>query len=976
MTMALRAACAVAATALLAAGCNLPERDNANDPSVRPRAVLQVFHAPAGPDGVCPSTIEAAGETFSRNRCVLLHAGGSTDPQGDIAEYRYDLAYEGPDDEVFDRIATTGTGELFTPSDLAPAGLGPRTVRLRVVDAGGRWSEATADFELTNEPPTVAAPPLRVLPHRGLPWGASVTNVRVQTQVLDPDEDTTSVCWTVIDDAGVSVTPAASCAAEPWVDLQVGAGSSPGTIRISVHAEDGTAAGPSTEARIVLDRGPGWTFLSSLQRAAVVDLERVTWPALPRMEGRPALLFDAAHPDDPTVLYPHRSLSGEPGIGFGLASGNAAVLPLPDDDPFLEIARIHPDVERKIFWTIGRTFDPANGSMRMKVWVFDKETAQFHGPWPDDAGMAIPAGNGDFFAITERGSAGRFWVAPQLEGSTAWALTFDPQAGTILQAAEVAFDRGMVSALADRSGPAGPEVWIVQSWNPSSDPETFAPAAWVWRDGTLDPVPYGFSFDGLIAWGLEFFAGDAGWVNFFGDPGGLARVDVDDAERRLRSGTPIAGSGIGFRQTIEPVTGERLMVGSNDRRIVRASPSGVLAVVDTDEEVLDVVRQTVGDPRIWTVLREPSTDGFVTHLAQGRGSGRRGILRERDLPTVLATPASDLDSGDLWVPTVVPGGLLRLSPELVATDFVSRVEDAVETRLLPPPVAVVPDPGSGAVWVLAGDAEGAFFAEATSVYRLDPDAPRTEPLSAASGWAAGEPIAFALPSGGQQDERARTGAVQGASGNLVVLTADPTAEGSDPATDPPRLRLRRFDASGELETLLLATYDPPSMGLGSALTFVPHVAMARDASDDGLCLTYPRFSMSGPERVLARRDADLALEGEIALSWEPFGVAAALGDCWVAFVDGLPLQWRIARYRASDGTLLESEPIADAPQVAIGGVTMSPVRMHSGEDPDGQAIWLSVRDGTLRRMVVTSSGTAIAAGEEIPLEAEADLLVP
>lgn len=173
----------------LATGCDLPIRDNPNDPAVRPVPVLQVAI-----DGT-PS------DRGGRNAQWQLDASDSSDPDDGIRHYRFFLDREGAELGPF--LAADG-GPLLTPADaafgevlltaLGTDSMGAVTFLATVEvedDAGHRERSESRPFTVENRAPSVEiGPPLRIAPG-GKWWSAGFSpepwTVRIEAEVEDPD---------------------------------------------------------------------------------------------------------------------------------------------------------------------------------------------------------------------------------------------------------------------------------------------------------------------------------------------------------------------------------------------------------------------------------------------------------------------------------------------------------------------------------------------------------------------------------------------------------------------------------------------------------------------------------------------------------------------------------------------------------------------------------------------------------------------
>ncbi|HVO29726.1 MAG TPA: hypothetical protein VMV18_03285 [bacterium] len=202
---------------VVAIGCSLPERNNPNDPGIKPNAVLSISNgafseaaASVGPREACAATsIDNA--NISRKNCVLLDASGTTDPQGDIAQYAFRVVLvdtanvEHPtifERTLFGNSAGTETGVTYlSPDDLR--GMPPNRsydVHLTVTDRAGHVSTAgPSRIHVANGQPAVVSPGARVVPFYGEAWANSgLTVTLLGGQNSDPDNDPFCYCWTPV----------------------------------------------------------------------------------------------------------------------------------------------------------------------------------------------------------------------------------------------------------------------------------------------------------------------------------------------------------------------------------------------------------------------------------------------------------------------------------------------------------------------------------------------------------------------------------------------------------------------------------------------------------------------------------------------------------------------------------------------------------------------------------------------------------
>lgn len=119
------------------------------------------------PTNTAPTASLSVSETATVDRAVTLDAAGSTDPDGEIVEYRFDTDGDGRPEETTDRPTTTVTYDEA----------GTYTPRVTVVDDDGTTRTATATVAV--EPVTEAPTATRDLPDGVQPGERVTVSVRV-----------------------------------------------------------------------------------------------------------------------------------------------------------------------------------------------------------------------------------------------------------------------------------------------------------------------------------------------------------------------------------------------------------------------------------------------------------------------------------------------------------------------------------------------------------------------------------------------------------------------------------------------------------------------------------------------------------------------------------------------------------------------------------------------------------------------------
>lgn len=189
-------AAAIIAAALSVSAC-IPERDNPLDPAGAPDAVLRFTD---GGVGTIDSPCEIVNELVTlleapRDRCLVLLARGTTDPQDGVEGLTYDFRFEGVS-------LTKGTADHYVLDRAAVLALPPNvplTYEVVVTDRDGNYNVTEAQVLLRNQAPTPPRVAPRTLPHGGYPWapGEPIPVSFGTETAADPDgSDTVQYCWT------------------------------------------------------------------------------------------------------------------------------------------------------------------------------------------------------------------------------------------------------------------------------------------------------------------------------------------------------------------------------------------------------------------------------------------------------------------------------------------------------------------------------------------------------------------------------------------------------------------------------------------------------------------------------------------------------------------------------------------------------------------------------------------------------------
>jgi YD repeat-containing protein len=175
------------------------------------------------------------------NQTVSFDASGSTDPDGTITNYKWDLDGDG----TFE----TNTGSNPTTSR-SYAGNGPVSVKVRVTDNDGSTNDATVALVVNNRPPTASltATPNPALTNQTVSFDASASS--------DPDGTITNYKWdldgngTFETDTGTTATASRSYATS-------------GTVLVQVRVTDNDGATSVATKNVTINQPPTATFTAS-----------------------------------------------------------------------------------------------------------------------------------------------------------------------------------------------------------------------------------------------------------------------------------------------------------------------------------------------------------------------------------------------------------------------------------------------------------------------------------------------------------------------------------------------------------------------------------------------------------------------------------------------------------------------------------------------------------------------------------------
>lgn len=938
--------------ALAAAACALPERDNPSDPAVRPSVVLTVsngvFRRTSPTEGVCEPA-DSAVPVFSRGRCLHLSAAGSSDPRGETLRFAFDARYEGAGDHTFDTPALLTTSATFAPMALGTDGeravAGPRQVRVRAENESGIRADAVAVVDLFNEAPAAVSPGSSVVPFYGPTWEPAPTmTVRLTGTGEDPDLDPLRYCW-ALRESTVGITPSdVTCSDEPSLVATVETGTA-GQAIFDFWVEDGEHASVEVPAIIRLDELPSWAVTSS--RVSRLDLDRDLFVVDSSLRGIPAVV-PAANPADSRIYY----LVGPAQVASAELDGDAPLGPV-EVTPYNEFHRIVVAPDSGVGWMLG--WDSSNETF--EVAAFDLTTLQAIGDRDLDwTGYDLYYGR----SFAHLAPDGTLWTAAAAGRAI---FQIDPGQG-LTPTYEHFFGDGFpaIGGLAIRDVGAGDyEVWLSMNTSELSPEPVGAPEIRVIPviDGVpgqpetacfdSDPLEFCATSAPGYASELVFLDERHAW-SIMTDVGGdtrFAYFEVDATGRRLieRSASPGRRAIDAFA---DPGSGALTAVLADGSAVVRAGLDGqITELLAGDDRITSLLR--LEDGRQWALLDpDPGTPFEAASpylLVRGDGGLRAPVLMDAPKPDGSARGAIDYASGDLWTGSSVPRAVVRLGGSGRIVDIFSGIEDVstAERHALPAPWEVLPDPIDGAVWVLTGEEAGLV-----SVYRAEPS--QRVAAFTVSGSRIVDDLsslrravgAAVLPGAGELDLLAIEMICEGDGGLYCfdLYTAQSGAGGITFAPDPVRLT-------------------PGGVGMMD-VDLAGIAAISRDLEDLGLCVAMATVDgvsviRLGPDRSEEWRE--LLDPGDRAVR----GLAAAGGDCWIAYSadreDGDDV---LALVRGQGDVLTMGAPLGLARITSV-----VPVRSVPGS-PAAPAVWAASSEGALLRVAATTVDLEVEESHPLP----------
>lgn len=282
---------ALVVAAGIAAGCELPQRDNANDPQNRPVAVIEILQ---GADAVT---------SVPRTSPVELSAAASVADEGPLAvewfvrevaaspdlEEEWTPLGEGaafPADEPFTHtfLAANVFTDPFT-DEVGTTGISRWEVRGVVTDEGtGGKDETSARIDVVNRAPELDVRPFWAFSPGGRSWSASPDPfvVEIPVPVSDPDgeADAPTVTWEIVEggQGGLAVVGSSGTFAVTLPLEQA-------RMSILVAATDGAGASDSAIIELQVGDLPWLASGDRIVRAAPPSLRR---PMIDREGGQPS----------------------------------------------------------------------------------------------------------------------------------------------------------------------------------------------------------------------------------------------------------------------------------------------------------------------------------------------------------------------------------------------------------------------------------------------------------------------------------------------------------------------------------------------------------------------------------------------------------------------------------------------------------------------------------------------------------------
>jgi len=985
----------------------LPGRDNPSDTSNRPVAVLAIENGPAAGLG-CSEADSSLDEEISRGRCVHLSAAGSTDPQGksDIVEYVFETSTANdpvtgePSYAVvppsLSAISSSAAKLVLAPSVLR--GFSPNvTIRVRVTvtdETGGTSSDDGETFKLINNEPVALQPGNRYVPAFGALWKRTngkvggPLNVRLDGVAIDDEDDPLRFCWrergkvanwmqNTPCTAAALAEPTVCTTTEEYVLDVVSEGGDPEQAKVieyDLRVCDGNEWSRPVSASIVYETTPAWAIEQDYTRAVIYDAtqrtEEIPYPVV----GLPGFLVNSDDQiraffgfDDPAINGKQQNLLRMQYVSDS-ASSPASTLAL---DPDVAIRKVIPAPAAGMLWVVAAI--SSNGLGVYGVYGTGAG-ATFDGPWMPSTPIAAGGEDGIYAAVDS--DTGDLWFSANFQQSV-WGLSGD--SGTVQEidridlAEQIPGEARMVTGvglrdhLDEQQTDAPHEVWIghanhvlvpasgdpsgllIRQPNGSIDTEWFNPLEWVDDVPSSAGATLEFGFGPLFASPVSFY------MHYFGEGVGYYALDPATSNTILISfaATPL----VGFASAVHPASGHAVIVSEGNQTLLRATPGGTAATLETSERVSDVHRILRG-MRLLTYL--PAGDGTNARVLLGQGTGVEGLMQRFSIPPAFDRVSQGVDyaSGDLWVPSVIPTGAARFYADGRLADFIHSADDGTVTGTpLGAAMHVSTDPADGAVWlVTVRDTSG----NANVVWRVDPLGARPGPGIVASGGVTGLELESAtdtvLAVGAQP-------AVETTSSALVMLVR------SDNGDDTYDYTLRRLLPDG--------SYFPVSPVFLTTGDAAPQpVFMSRDIVTPGVCVASRHPSAN---QVIIRRYGPTL--GSYSETLVPTGSSAprvlALsaydGDCWTAFRAGSAILFGIARPGvafSSIPALVSSEPASIVPLMTADSIR--PVDKH-------QALVSFPEESLIRRYLLrtTSGGVVLVEEDEkIRTDGEVKLLTP
>lgn len=653
-----------AATALL--GC-VPDRDNRFDPASAPVARVKVVGAPQP----C-----AAGGTqspeYSRGWCLTVDASESSDPQGTDG-LTYSFSVIAPPAAVRDLAVDITSPLLPLDGPTRRSMLLDTAMEIQVVvrDGSGATGSGSTVVTLRNAEPIAAVGPTRALPEGGFPWAPGVAfDVFFDgTASFDPDGDPLTYCWTFADGEVCSADvrdPAFTRSLPTTREQHIG------FLRVHDNPEIATPPFRLTsrpDVSTVSVREPNvWTVKGGASAVVRIDSARDVLYDL--SDGAQGAFMSRASGDAVGILYQFGGAANLSTAPFPAAFPLSAPLVLPGDEAVNLVYAPTTDV----LWALTAVSGPVCSGTLSRVTLTGAPAL----------GSGIPVPNatcGAFPTFLDLDLEGNVWISDNF-GPT---LTRVSAAGG---SADVDIAAGRIfTGIDDRPGSS--EVWIVEMADVLAGGGTQSDALLrrytSFTSDTYQSIPLGVSSATAIGWisETEF------WLSVPGDG-----VRLVDAELLL------SGAGITLDEAtiaFAPVLDALLMVTDLNTGVCWATPAsgsgyriardGSLLVTDATSFAPELV-----DPEgaLWFSGNQGLLRGFTPAI--------HGEVTSVDLFT-FGGAEYDLQTGGVWIPTVLPPAIVHAAEDGTVLEIVSGVDRDGSSELIALPVNVRISPDGRAAYV-------------------------------------------------------------------------------------------------------------------------------------------------------------------------------------------------------------------------------------------------------------------------------------